>query len=113
MSAEGISAPAHLTAEHDVSAFDSGTPELDNWLKRRALALTRNKALVPRFSRTPCSAPSRPLKSPAFARCMLHAMSDDAKRFYVRAGFHECPVDPMMMITLAEVEKNLSPPSAR
>ena len=26
------------TAEHDVSAFDSGTPELDNWLKRRALA---------------------------------------------------------------------------
>jgi hypothetical protein len=29
-----------------------------------------------------------------------------------RAGFHECPVDPMMMITLAEVEKNLSPPSA-
>src|SRR5688572_23784441 len=44
---------------------------------------------------------------------LLHAMSDDAKRFHVRAGFHECPVDPMMMmITLAEVEKNLSPPSA-
>jgi len=45
---------------------------------------------------------------------LLHAMSDDAKRFYVRAGFHECPVDPvmMMMITLAEVEKNLSPSSA-
>ena len=32
---------------------------------------------------------------------LLHAMSD-AKRFYARAGFHECPVDPMMkMITLA------------
>ena len=44
---------------------------------------------------------------------LLHAMSGDAKRFYVRAGFHECPVDPMtMMITLAEVEQNLSPPSA-
>jgi GNAT superfamily N-acetyltransferase len=43
---------------------------------------------------------------------LLHAMSDDVKRFSVRAGFHECPVDPMMMITLAEVEKNLSPPSA-
>src|SRR4029079_10235531 len=42
MSAEGFSAPEHLTAEHDVSAFDSGTPELDNWLKRRALA---NEAL--------------------------------------------------------------------
>ena len=42
---------------------------------------------------------------------LLHAMSDDAKR-YARAGFHECPVDPMMMMmTLAEVEKNLSPPA--
>src|SRR5580765_6082547 len=37
-----VSAPEHLTAEHDVSAFHSGTPELDNWLKRRALA---NEAL--------------------------------------------------------------------
>lgn len=46
---------------------------------------------------------------------LLHAMSDRAKRFYAPAGFHECPVDPMMMmrmITLAEIEKNLSPPSA-
>jgi hypothetical protein len=44
---------------------------------------------------------------------LIHAMSDRAKRFYVRAGFHECLVDPMMMmITLAEVEKNLSPSSA-
>jgi predicted N-acetyltransferase YhbS len=43
---------------------------------------------------------------------LLHAMSDDAKRFYARAGFHECPVDPMMMmITLAQVEKNLSRPA--
>src|SRR5690242_16292949 len=42
MSAEGFSAPEHLTAEHDVGAFDSGTPELDSWLKRRALA---NEAL--------------------------------------------------------------------
>ena len=37
-----VSAPEHLAAEHDVSAFDSGTPELDNWLRRRALA---NEAL--------------------------------------------------------------------
>jgi hypothetical protein len=42
---------------------------------------------------------------------LLHAMSDDAKRFYVRAGFHECPIDPMMMmITLAEVEKTSARP---
>jgi hypothetical protein len=42
MRAEGIGAPEHLTAEHNVSAFDSGTAELDNWLRRRALA---NEAL--------------------------------------------------------------------
>ena len=44
---------------------------------------------------------------------LLHAISDDAKRFYTRAGFYECPVDPMMMmITLTEVEQNLSPTRA-
>ena len=74
---------------------------------------TRNKVLVPRFPGTLCSAPSRPLTSLAFAAVLLHAMSDDARRFYSRAGFHECPVDPMMMmISLAEVEKSLRPPSA-
>ncbi len=32
-----ITAPEPLTARHDTSAFDSDTPELDDWLKRRAL----------------------------------------------------------------------------
>ena len=36
--ADEISAPEHLTPEHDVAAFDSGIPALDDWLKRRALA---------------------------------------------------------------------------
>lgn len=36
--APDISAPEHLTAAHDVSAFDSGAPELDEWLRKRALA---------------------------------------------------------------------------
>lgn len=31
-----ISSPERLTSEHDVSSFDCGVPELDNWLKRRA-----------------------------------------------------------------------------
>jgi hypothetical protein len=37
MSVPAVSAPEHLTARHNVSAFDSGVPELDTWLKRRAL----------------------------------------------------------------------------
>ncbi len=36
--AKDISAPEHLTAAHDVSAFDSGVPDLDDWLRKRALA---------------------------------------------------------------------------
>jgi GNAT superfamily N-acetyltransferase len=35
--AQEITAPEHLTAGHDVSAFDSGVPELDVWLRKRAL----------------------------------------------------------------------------
>jgi len=37
---------------------------------------------------------------------LLHAISDEAQRFYVHHGFADSPVDPMtMMITLADVEK--------
>lgn len=35
--AEALGAPAHLSPAHDVAAFDSGVPELDDWLKKRAL----------------------------------------------------------------------------
>jgi GNAT superfamily N-acetyltransferase len=35
---QDINAPEHLTAAHDVSAFDSGVPDLDDWLRKRALA---------------------------------------------------------------------------
>ncbi len=33
-----ITAPEHLNPGHDVAAFDSGVPVLDDWLKKRALA---------------------------------------------------------------------------
>ena len=35
---EQINAPEHLTENHDLIAFDSGVPVLDDWLKKRALA---------------------------------------------------------------------------
>ena len=31
-----VSAPAPLAAEHEFEQFNSGTPPLDDWLKRRA-----------------------------------------------------------------------------
>jgi len=41
-----LSAPAPLTANHDLTAFDCGEPVLNEWLKHRAL---KNES---RFSRT-------------------------------------------------------------
>lgn len=38
MNPGSFGAPEHLSADHDVSRFDSGVLELDSWLQRRALA---------------------------------------------------------------------------
>ena len=161
-----VTAPEHLTSEHDVSGFDSGVVELDHWLIRRAL---QNEAS--RASRTFVIADGQrvvgyyalatgavshdavtgrirrnmpePIPVMVIARLavdrqhqgrglgaallrdallrtlqaaeiagiravLLHAVSEDAKRFYAHHGFSESPIDPMtMMITLAEVEKAL------
>ena len=41
---------------------------------------------------------------------LVHAISEDAKRFYEQHGFIESPVDPMtLMITLADAERALGP----
>ena len=167
-----VSAPEHLTAEHDLSAFDCGTPELNTWLQRRALhneAVGTSRTYVVRaegrvvafyalangaVAHKDVSAKTRrnmpdPIPVMVLGRLavdktyqgkglgsallrdallrtlnasqiagiravLLHATSEDAKRFYEKAGFYACPVDPMtMMITLAEVEKTLSPPGSR
>ena len=40
---------------------------------------------------------------------LLHAISDEAKRFYERYGFQSSPLDPMtLMITVADAKKALS-----
>jgi GNAT superfamily N-acetyltransferase len=161
-----IGAPEHLTSAHDVSGFDCGVPELNDWLKRRAL---QNEAS--RASRTfvvvsegqvagyyalaagaiaQAAATGRvrrnmpePIPMMVLARLairrelqgkglgaallrdamlrtlqaseiagiravLLHAVSEDARRFYARYGFAESPVDPMvMMVTLADLEHAL------
>lgn len=161
-----VSAPQHLTSEHDVSAFECGVPELDEWLKRRALQNEGTRAsrtfvviaggrvagyyalatgavahavATGRVRRNmPEPIPIMGLARLAVDRAhqgtglgsavlkdallrtlgaaeaagiramLLHAISEDAKRFYLQHGFAESPVDPMtMMIVLADVEKAL------
>lgn len=163
---EGISAPEHLTPEHDLATFDSGVPALDDWLKRRALTneeaggsrtyvvcadgrVVGYYALAP-GGVAPAAAPGRvrrnmpdPVPVMVLGRLavdqayrgrglgagllrdailrtlqaaefggirviLVHAISEEAKRFYERHGFIASPVDPMsLMITVADAEKAL------
>lgn len=166
MNDPSVSAPEHLTAQHHVSTFNSGVPELDTWLTRRALhneasgasrtyvvsaedrvvgyyalatgAVAQQQATSKVRRNMPEPVPVmvlarlavdvayqgrglgsallrdallRTLNAASIAgirAVLLHAISDDARRFYERAGFSASPVDPMtMMITLADVEKAL------
>lgn len=160
-----VGAPEHLTEQHDVSRFDSGIPELNVWLQRRALANETSGAsrtyvvsgegrvvgyyalatgavaqhAIGKVRRNmPEPIPVMVLGRLAVDRAyqgrglgsallrdalmrtfnaasivgiravLLHAVSEDAKRFYERAGFTSSSVDPMtMMITLADVERAL------
>lgn len=164
--ADEISAPEHLTPDHDLAAFDSGVPALDDWLKRRALAneeaggsrtyvvcaggrvvgyyalatggvaeaaapgrVRRNmpdpvpvmvlgRLAVDRAYRGRGlgagllrDATLRTLQAAGFGgirAILVHAISEEAKRFYERQGFVASPVDPMtLMITVADAEKAL------
>jgi len=161
-----ISAPEHLTPGHDVGAFDSGVPALDDWLKRRALdnerahasrtyvvvaggrvvgyhalasgavALAEAPGRVRRNMPDPIpvmvmgrlavdrehkgrgigqgllrDAVLRTIQAAEIAgirAILVHAISEEARRFYLRHGFIESPVEPMtLMITLADAERSL------
>lgn len=161
-----VSAPVPLADHHQLAAFNSGVPALDDWLKRRARAnqvsgASRsfvvcdgepvigyyalasgavNAAAAPgRFRRNmpepiPVAVLGRLAVDRAFhgqgigralfrdsalrvmqaaeaigIRGMLvHAISDEAKAFYVALGFSESPLEPMtLMVTLAELQASL------
>ena len=161
-----VGAPQRLASEHDVSEFDCGVRELDDWLKRRALQNESSRAsrtyvviaggrvvgyyalaagaiaqaaATGRVRRNmPEPIPVMVLGRLAVDRAyqgsglgsallkdallrtlgaaevagiravLLHAISEEAKRFYSKHGFAESPLDPMtMMISLADVEKAL------
>ncbi len=161
-----IGAPEHLNPEHDLAAFDSGVPALDDWLKRRALANEQagasrtyvvcagnrvvgyyalatggvaQAAATGRVRRNmPDPVPVMVLGRLAVDQAyhdrglgagllrdailrtrqaaelgglhaiLVHAISEEAKRFYERHGFVESPSDPMtLMITVADANKAL------
>jgi GNAT superfamily N-acetyltransferase len=165
--AETSGPPEPLSADHDSSAFDSGEPALDDWLRKRALAneqsgasrtyvITAERRIVGFYCLSAGSvakqaatghirrnmpepisvmiigrlaidrgfqgrglgkallrdAVLRTLQAATIAgmrAILLHAISENAKLFYVHCGFSESPLDPMMMmLSIAEADRILS-----
>jgi ribosomal protein S18 acetylase RimI-like enzyme len=165
-SGDTISAPEKLNSAHDLTQFQCGEPELDSWLRRRAIQNEESGAsrtYVVRAVRqvvgyyalaagaaAHANAPGRvrrnmpnpvpvmvigrlaidvrfqgrgigsALLRDAVLRTMqaaeiagirailVHAISENAKRFYEKSGFIPSPVDPMtLMITVAEAAYTL------
>ena len=164
--ADRISAPEKLTAAHDLSHFDCGEPELDDWLLRRALSNEEHGAsrsyvvcigrrvvgyyALAAGAAAHAQAPGRvkrnmpnPVPVMVIGRLaidlgfqghgigsallrdavlrtvqaaeiagiraiLVHAISENAKKFYERSGFIASPVDPMtLMITITDAVNSL------
>jgi GNAT superfamily N-acetyltransferase len=156
-----ISAPEKLSVDHDLSQFQCGEQELDDWLRRRAIsneedgasrsyvvcvgrrvvgyyalamgavAHTNAPGRVRRNMPNPVpvmvigrlaidlsfqgrgigssllrDAVLRTVRAAEIAgirAILVHAISENAKRFYERSGFIASPIDPMtLMITVAQ-----------
>lgn len=101
-----ISAPEPLHAEHVISSFCCGIESMDNWLKLRAMT---NQ--IAGASRTFVSCDDSKVVADIIGiRGMLvHALSDEARAFYLGVGFEPSPIDPMMLlVTLGDLAASLS-----
>ena len=162
-----LSPPEPLADHHDVAAFISGEPPLDDWLKRRArsnqasgasrtFVLCQGTRVVAYYALASGAiavdtAPGRfrrnmpsPIPVVVLARLavdqdwqgrgigralfrdaarrvahaadsigirgiVVHAISDNAKSFYLALGFDPSPLEPMMlMVTLADIRAVLA-----
>jgi GNAT superfamily N-acetyltransferase len=161
-----LSAPAPLADHHQLGAFNSGLPTLDEWLRRRARANQVSGAsrsfvvcaddivvgyhALASGAISAAAAPSRfrrnmpePIPVAVLGRLavdqtwhgrgvgralfrdsalrvmqasevigirgmLVHAISDEAKAFYLALGLSESPLEPMtLMVTLADLRATL------
>jgi GNAT superfamily N-acetyltransferase len=161
-----LSAPAPLADHHQLEAFNSGVPPLDEWLRRRARAnqvsgasrsfvVCADNVVVGYYALASgavnaAAAPSRfrrnmpePIPVAVLGRLavdqschgqgvgralfrdsalrvmqaseaigirgiLVHAISDQAKAFYLALGLSESPLEPMtLMVTLADIRATL------
>jgi len=159
-----LSAPAPLADHHQLGAFNSGVPILDDWLRRRARAnqvsgasrsfvICADDIVVGYYALasgavSAAAAPSRfrrnmPIPVAVLGRLavdrtfhgqgigralfrdsalrvmqaaatigirgmLVHAISDEAKAFYLARGLSESPLEPMtLMVTLTDLRAAL------
>ena len=161
-----VTPPGKLTPEHNISSFDSRVPQLDDWLKRRALSNDKTGASrtyvvsvrgrvvgycalangaiahsevtgrVRRNMPEPIpvmvlgrlaidqayqgrhlgasllgEAIIRTLQAADIAgirALLVHAISEEARKFYERCGFSPSSIDPMtLMLTIADARNML------
>jgi GNAT superfamily N-acetyltransferase len=161
-----LSAPAPLADHHQLGAFNSGVPTLDEWLRRRAranqvsgasrsFAICAGDIVVGYYALafgaiSAAAAPSRfrrnmpePVPVAVLGRLavdqtwqgqgigralfrdsalrvmqaseaigirgmLVHAISEDAKAFYLALGLSQSPLEPMtLMVTLADLRATL------
>lgn len=125
MSEGELSAPEILRSDHRIDVFNSGVPSLDQWLKRRTLAnevtgatrtfVTCAESRVVGFYSLAAASIIHSVATPRIRRnipdlapAVVHALSDDAKRSYLKFGFRESPIEPMtLMVTLEELEREV------
>ena len=163
MTIAGLTAPAPLTAAHNLEPFECGVPVLDDWLKKRGLknepagasrtyvicagsavvgyyslatgAVARDEAPGPVRRNMPDPIPvivlgrlaidqryqnqglGQALLRDAILRVLqaadiagvkailVHAISEEAKRFYLSSGFLESPVAPMTLCLGLEIAR--------
>jgi len=161
-----LSAPELLNADHQLAAFDCGVADLDDWLRKRALAnnkegasrtyvVTDGQRVVGYYALAASGiavteAPGRfrrnmpnPIPVALLGRLavdrsrhgkglgralfrdgakriihaadtlgirgvIVHAISEEARAFYLALGFDPSPLEPMtLMVTLADLQKSL------
>lgn len=161
-----LTSPEPLTADHQLTSFDCGVPELNDWLRKRArnnqladasrtYVVTDGQMVVGYYalsatSINPVGVPGqfrrnmpnpipvlllgrlavdlsckkmglgRALFQDGAKRAMsaadivgirgliVHAISDEAKAFYLALGFYQSPLEPMtLMVTMADLRATL------
>jgi hypothetical protein len=81
MGAVTLEAPTPLTGDHETTGFDCGVESLNTWLTRRACERTRTASAIL-----------------GICGLLVHALSEEARAFYVRHGFVSSPTRPMTLV---------------